>query len=1028
MTMIYRFVLTMTFFLSLIVSHAPAQSSATLQGMITDQKGEPIANATVVVRDRNTAVERMTQGDDKGNFQVSALPAGNYEVEIGASGFRKLVVKDLPLEVSKSVSRNFQLEPGVEKETVTKSAQPVAIETASISVGRVIDEKRVQDIPLNGRHFIDLGQLIPGSVTPPQDGVLAAPQRGQGSFSFNTAGAREDTVNFMINGINLNDLAQNQIAFQPSISTVREFKVDNSTFSAESGLNSGAIVNIASRSGANQFHGEAYEFLRNDAFDARNFFEVTKGPFKRNQFGEVLSGPILKDRTFFLFGYEGVVQRQGFPIDTQVPSASERSQILNDRNTSPTARRLLAFIPPANFGDVGFRGASPAPIRTDQWTVDILHTLTSNDRLHAYYAIQRDTRIEPTLRGNTIPNFGDRQQSRRQIFTLNQTHTFGPDFVNEARFGFNRLFFTLAPNRRINPSDLGIQVGVNEPIGLPEISIASLGLDFGGPSNLPQRQGDTTFVLSDTASSRLGRHGLKFGGEFRRFYNNNMQKDTGFFNFDDVESFGRGTASNFAITLGDRASSISTGTLGFFLQDSYRWRPNFTLELGLRYDWFMAPTERFNRFVIFDPGTASLVQVGAGVNRVYRASNKNWQPRLGFAWDPFKDGKTSIRAAYAISSNQPITSLLMGVSSNPPLNLPLSFQGRIRFDNAIAVAERAGLAPFTIDQGFDSSYVQSWNFNIQREIIPTLGVMVGYFGSKGTHLQIARNMNQFVDGVRPFGRLSPNSALLPGTRLENITQIGSGGNSNYNALWAGVDKRFSNGFQFNASYSWSKSIDYNSLSSQSVTVQDSSNIRNDRGLSDFDARHRFVIDWVYELPFSGNRWIEGWEISGITQLQSGNPVNMVTSNSTFTGTPNTLRPDLVGTITLFNRPDLWFSNTVCDPAARRGCDAGTTFAVPNTLVDDRRVFHFGNLGRNVVIGPKFTNVDVSVLKRTRITESVNLQFRVEVFDLFNHANFGQPGSLVQVGSLGLGRIFNTRFLSGDSGSSRQIQFGVKLLF
>src|SRR5919205_3442905 len=271
---------------------ALAQSTSTLQGVVTDSKGAVLPNATVLVRNRSTSTERTTQTDSDGNYQLAALPVGVYAIEVRVEGFKTQVADSVTLEVAKTAVQNFQMDVGAISEQVLVSSDIPVIETATTSVGTVINQRTVQEIPLNGRHFVDLGLLIPGSVTPPQNGFLTAPLRGQGSFAINTAGNREDTVNFQINGVNLNDMVQNQITFQPSINTVSEFKADNSTFSAEYGRNSGAVVNIATRSGTNAFHGELFEFLRNDALDARSFFDLRKPPFKRNQFGGNIGGPL----------------------------------------------------------------------------------------------------------------------------------------------------------------------------------------------------------------------------------------------------------------------------------------------------------------------------------------------------------------------------------------------------------------------------------------------------------------------------------------------------------------------------------------------------------------------------------------------------------------------------------------------------------------------------------------------------------------------------------------------------------------
>jgi Carboxypeptidase regulatory-like domain/TonB dependent receptor-like, beta-barrel len=986
-------------------TNANAQSTSTLQGRVVDPAGAVVAGAEITALNHATGVTQKAQTDGEGNYQVAALPVGIYRVKVQAAGFQAQVVEMLDVEVGRIVVQNFQLRVGEVSQEVIVTPNSSLIERATTSVGHVINQRTVQEIPLNGRYFLDLALLVPGSVTPPQNGSSAIPVRGSGSFAINTAGNREETVNFVINGITLNNLWFNSINFSPTISTIQEFKVDNSTFSAEYGQNSGAVVNIATRSGGNEFHGELFEFLRNDALDARNFFDFTSSepaPFKRNLFGGSLGGPIVKNKTFFLFSYEGLRHRQGLTLNSLVFSDGERASA-----TDRVIVKLIELIPRANFVDSSstprFISSATAPVTIDQWTIDISHNLSEKDRIHGYYTVQRRDFLEPSRdSGNTIPGFGNTHRSLRHFLSLNETHTFGSNIVNEARFGFNRLYANTKPTAQLNPADFGIRNGIDEPIGLPQIILAG-GLNFGGPLNVPSGRGDTVFVVADTLSCLFGRHSLKLGGEFRQFLNNIFRRGTGSFNFPTVADFLAGTANSFSVTLGNQSSSIAQGALGFFVQDNYRLRPNLTLELGLRYEWNMTPTERYDRFIVFDPQSASLVRVGTHIDEIHHQNNKNFQPRLGFAWDPFKDGKTVLRGAYAILVDQPVANVVTGTSANPPLAMPLTFTGPIRFDNAINLARAAGLAPQSVDPNFDNAYMQSWNLNVQRELTPHLAMMIGYFGSKGTHLILRRNINQPVNGMRPYRALSESSPILPGTPLGNIIQAESTGNSSYHALWVTANQRLARGLQFNASYTWSKSLDYNSLSLQGVVVQNSYNLRGDRGLSDFDARHRFVVSAIYELPFRGNQFVEGWQLGVIVQAQSGNPVNIVTSNSTVNGIANTLRPDVTGSINIIGDVDRWFDTLVFTPVGR-----------------------FGSLGRNVVIGPGFNNTDFSIIKNTKLGERMRAQFRAEFFDLFNHANFGQPGNVV--GSPAFGRITNTRFPTGESGSSRQVQFALKLIF
>lgn len=999
---------------------AYSQSTAVLQGRVLDQNGAVVARAQVSAQNIATGLGRAGETDSDGNYQFAALPVGDFRVEVKASGFKTEIVEHLKIEVARVVVQDFRLEVGDVTQNINVTAETSLVDLSTVSVGQVINERTVQEIPLNGRYFIDLGLLIPGSVTPPQNGQLSPPTRGGGSLALNTAGNREDTVNYQINGITLNDQVNNILNFNPPLTSIREFKIDNSTFSAEYGRNSGAIVNVATRSGTQQFHGELYEFFRNSALDARNFFNFTSPeppPFKRNQFGGAVGGPIVlprfgeggpafssgKNRAFFFFNYEVLRQRQGVDLNSLVLSDAQRANV-----TDPVVRKLIDFIPRPNFfdsaGNPRFVGSGPGSADVNQWTMDISYELDANDHFHGYYVYQRALRAEPNLLGNTVPDFGDIRRGLRQLLTLNETHVFGPTLVNEVRLGFNRIYFTATPGAEFNPADFGINNGISRPIGLPQINVAG-GINFGGPANTPQGRADTTIVFSDTLSYLSGRHSFKFGGDFRLFYNNNFTQDTGLFNFPSVAAFLAGNANSFTINLSERTSSIKQSAVGPFVQDSFKWRSNLTLELGLRYDLNLTPTERYDRFVVFDPATDALLRMGADIDQPYRTNYKNFQPRVGFAWDPFKDGKTSVRAAYAMQVEQPMTNAVNQTSSNPPLAVPLQFTGTIRFDNAINLARAAGNSLVTVDHNYENAYVQSWNLNVQHEILPNVAVMLGYFGSKGTHLRISRNINQPVNGVRPFPRLSDSSPLLPGATIGNITQVEGTGNSSYNALWATITHRFARSLQFNASYTWSKSLDYNSLSSPPtvVTVQNSYDLRNDRGLSDFDARHRLVVSGIYELPFKGNRIKEGWQFAAIVQVQSGNPVNIITTNTTVNGVANTLRPDVAGPVAIVGGIDRWFDTSVFTAVTR-----------------------FGNLGRNVIIGPGFSNVDFSILKNIEFDEDVRLQLRAEVFDLLNHANFGQPGRVL--GSATFGQITNTRFPTGDSGSSRQLQLAMKFLF
>ena len=564
------------------------------------------------------------------------------------------------LGVAETVAVDIKMTVGTIAENVTVVGMSPLIETTTVSVGQVMAERTVQEIPLNGRHFVDLGPLMPGGVTPPQNAALSAPLRGQGSFSFFSAGNRETAVNFMINGINLNDLSNSQVTFQPSINTVSEFKVDNSTFSAEYGRNSGAIVNVATRSGANTLHGEGFDFYRDDSLDSRNYFNPEpnpKSPFNRKQFGVNIGGPIKKNKTFYFFSYEGLRHTQGVDLNAGVLTDAQRAGV-----TDPVAKNLLQYIPLGNTTDANGQArllaSGTAPVTIDQYTLDMRHSLSQNDTLHGYYAFQRDLRKEPNAQGNTVPGFGDSRGGHRQVMTVNETHVFTQALVNEARVGYNRINISFNPSVVVNPADVGISDGINFPIGLPQITITSLGLNFGGPANFPQGRTVVTTAASDTATYLRGNHVIKFGGEFRRASVLSFTDDPGTFTYASPTTFQTGVGTGFNITLGDRSADLIIPAVGAFVQDSIAIGANLKLDAGLRYDFIGSPTEPDNKLVVFDASKDALVRLGAGIDQIHK-NGSDFQPRLGAIWSPDAGGIV-VRGAYAVMVNQTNTGYVGG--------------------------------------------------------------------------------------------------------------------------------------------------------------------------------------------------------------------------------------------------------------------------------------------------------------------------------------------------------------------------------
>jgi hypothetical protein len=1023
------------------VSACLAQSTATLSGTVTDPSGAVVPGAKVIVHSLATGAERALVTDDAGLYVAPSMEPGDYQVQAIAQGFSQYTVKKVTLQVDQRVTVNMALAVSSAGETVQVESTASQIETSTMTVGQVIDKSTVQDIPLNGRHFLDLAVLTPGGVVAPTAGSLTGASRGLGANSFITAGNREDSVNFQINGVNLNDMSQNQITFQPSINTTSEVKIDNSTFSAEYGRSSGSIVNVSTRSGTNSFHGEVFDYFRNEALDARNYFNRTgptsvfdKAPLKRNNFGAAVGGPIWKDHIFFFGSYEGLRQHQGILQNSTVFSPAQRAAIV--AAGKPSANAQLAVIPLPNSGN-NYVAFTPGPVQIDQYTGDFLWTIRPTDSLHGFYAFQSDVRTEPNLQGDTIPGFGDHRNAHRQILTLNETHIFRPNLVNEARLGFNRINIAFNPNTLDNPANFFIGGGLTGNVGLPQTTISDLSLTYGGPAGFPQGRADTYGVFSDAATYLRGRHSIKFGGEYRRFIGASFASDTGTLTYANTpatsttplilgsQNFANDVATAYSVTPAQINSRLYINAVGLFVQDNYKLNPHLTLEYGFRWEWNGTPTEGGGRFVVFDAPSVSLIHAGTdGIGGVYK-QNYNYMPRVGFAWDVFATGQTVLRGGYSIMSDQPVSGVATGLASNPPAPASVAYSNAsvpIPVSTLFNSAKASGIALNSVNPNFRNAYTESFNLNLQQAGPGGIVFSLGYYGSLGKHLRARTNQNQpNAAGIRPFPVLSATSPIDPGVSSNsNISEANSVGSSNYNAMWAVITKTASHGLQFNVNYNWSKSLDTNSLGSQGgYTFQDSTNPGNNYGASDFDTRNHIGGSAIYNLPFKGNRFVEGFQLSTIAVYQTGNPVNL-TNTSTFTGVSGVIRPNLVGPNVIKKIQTgitnvTYIQSTVCPSTG-----ITPTCSYQNTSNS------LGNMARNSIFGPGFADIDLSAAKNTKISERLNFNLRVDAFDILNHPNFGQPTG--NTTSSSFGQISSTRFATSDGGSSRQLQLSAKFVF
>jgi hypothetical protein len=1071
----------------LAVAAAWGQSTATITGIVTDPTGAVVPNAQVKIHSIATGGDRNVVTDSAGLYVAPSLQPGDYEVDATAPGFSTYKVEKLTLELDAHITLNVKLALSSAGDTVEVEGGTPLIESADITVGQVLDKDVVQDIPLNGRHFLDLTTLTPGGVTAPATGSLTAPSRGVGAFSFDTAGNREDSVNFQINGINLNDINNAQIVFQPSINTTSEVKIDNSTFSAEYGRNSGSIVNVSTRSGTNQFHGEVFDYLRNNSFDARNFFNpkgTAQIALKRNNFGGAIGGPIWKNKTFFFASYEALRQHQGLPVNTTVLTAAQQAGV-----TNPISKELLQFIPLPNQGTNLYAGQINGPITIDQGTIDIQNLLGTKDTIHGFYAYQLDVRTEPTVQGNTLPGFGDHRPGHRQILTVNETHVFNGHLVNELRAGYNRVAVKFINNFTSNPTTFGFNnypAGATPTGGIPFTSISTTSIAIGGPSGFPSGRYDTLGVISDAMTYTIGRHAIKFGGEGRRYLNANFADDPGTLGFNStatisnsggtviqvgqtaIQNFQQGLATSFSITPQPTTSRIYGNSIGAFAMDTFKLNQRVTFEYGFRFEWNGTPTFGNDQatFLSYTPGTPGvangtvllepLVAHNPGFIDPYK-QNYNYMPRGGLIVDVFGNGKTVVRGGYAILSDQPLSSVVTGLSSNPPFTTKVSYSATttgsctlntstcvpaIPISSLYASAAAASISVSAVQPNFKNATTESYNLNVQSQLPYGFTGTIGYYGSQGKHLKMSPNINQIntpvsgaTTGVRNFSAISTSSPIDPGAALTgNVTQTSSIGSSNYNGMWLGIRKQTSKGVTVSFNYQWTKSMDEGSLSSgyTDITVP-----ALNYGLSDFDTRNRISANAVYSLPFKGSRLVSGYQVAGIVQYQTGNPLNIVTTTA-YTGTSGVDRPILLGKIPYakqyVNNSVYWFAPTgASNIPGNQVCatpTAGCTFYAPSTYTGDftGTTPLSAAMERNGATGPGFNDIDMSFSKNTAITEKVKFDLKVDLFDIFNHASFSNPGTTASTGSATFGVITATRFPVGDLGSSRQLQLSAKVTF
>jgi len=1050
-----------TFFLAmLLASSLDAQAvDGSLRGLILDPDDRSVARAQVVLTEQGSGLQRTARSGAGGAYAFAALLPGVYRLEVSAEGFQAVTLEEFVLEIGESARRDFRLEIGQEQSRVEVSAARPLLDNESTAIGSAIPNNYIVNLPLNGRNWMELALLLPGT-TP---AAVGSPGSVRGRFAFQANGAREGANAFLYDGAYAIDPVLNSFTFTPPVDAIQEFRIQTANADAGQGRNSGAQVSMALKRGGNQLHGSVYEFFRNDRLDARNFFDLPEQPqpkLRRNQFGASVGGPLRNSSTFFFADFEGLRERRGITQLANVPTLAERQGDFSQSalpapidffTGQPYANAQLPFVHP-----VGQAVASlyPLPNRvtpgqnfvssptlsddTNKFDVRVDHRLGENGSLSGRYSFSDRTRFEPFAGGQfpTVPGYGNDVDERGQNAMLSETHTFGDSWVNEARFGYSRV-----GNRTFHQNS---GTSINQTVGLPDFATRErdLGLTFiqvsglsplGGEFNNPQDGAIDSWQISDTVSKLAGRHFVEMGFE-QLFIAGNAYRD--------VQSRGQISFTDFAFTqsaFADLLLGLPTFTGGgrsdsvqqqrswssyLFVKDSWRVHRDLTLNYGLRYEFNKPAYDAEDAAAIFDPMVGSIVQVGTnGVPRGgYRADKDNFAPRIGLAWNPGGARKTVIRTGYGLHYNVAALAPGQAIYFNPPFfNFLLYFpsqQAPLSIQDPWPQGQNAPLPPSatTFDQNLRSSYAQNWNFSVQQDIGGEAALTVAYVGTRGTHLLGGRDINQPLASPA-----RPNLRPLP--TFSDINQIESSFDSIYHSLQTQLTCRFREGLSGLFSYTWSRSIDnasnFFSSAGDPNFPQNSYDTSAERGRSSFDIPHRFVGSFAYDLPFGEDRrWgsnlsgaamqlLSGWRLNGVVTLQSGQPFSAAlpseldnsNTGQSILGFGAGDRPNVVGNPNLANPdPAQWIN-----PAA---------FAFPAFGT-------FGNAGRNIVQGPPLHEVNFSVLKDTKLGETTTLQFRAEMFNLFNQPNFLAPN--IFFGTPGFGQITGAR-------EGREIQFGLKLLF
>ncbi len=1047
-----------------------AQVSASLSGRLTDQTGAAVAGATVTATNRDTGLSRTTATSASGDYLFVALPIGQYELRANKSGFAEEIRSGIVLVVGEDATANLHLQVGKVTEQVKVTDNVPVVNASTQDISGLVGEKEVKALPLNGRSYDLLMTLNPGIVnfTSEKTGGIGVSNSSTGN-NFSVSGNRPQQNLFLLNGVEFTGAAENNM--QPGgasgnllgVDAVREFNVLRDSYGAEYGMRPGAQVTIVTQSGTNQLHGSVYEFIRNNALDAPNYFDQGSAPpFQRNQFGASLGGPIQTDKTFFFANYEGLIQNLHQTSAAFVPDLASRAAAV------PSVQPLLNLwiTPPANAPDFnGIAQVFSSPLQTIRenfGNARVDHVFSPKDTFSAVYTIDDGHDFTPTIAN---PYSTDILTLREQVATLEETHVFSPTLLNVARFGYSRAgyFFTGEPTPGTPAAGVpGFLLG--DPVGAvvvggsaasnPQAQVGLAGSNNG--SNLTIAR--NIYTYEDRVSWTHGKHQFSFGAWVQQFQSNETiaLSQYGQATFTSLQTFLKGTTSSFLYDPAPTEMNWRSLFTAVYAQDVIRLAPNLTLSLGFRGESSTGWNEAHGRAANYTFPNGVISSQPRIASNAFTANNATFlpEPRIGIAWSPISD-KTVVRGGFGIY-NELQDALGYRMDQNAPFNptysiasLPVS---QLPINPLAPVPAKALLVPGGVQPTLKMPTLISYSLGIEQEITPNTSLTIRYVGSHGYHELIGVDANEPVPVICPA---SPCPAVYPanfpaplagtpvpagtyyipaGTpkanpSLANTWTWFSVGDSSYNALQLDFNHRFSHGLSFRAAYTWSKALDDGDSLNQTTAgnapglVANPYDIKADWGLATYDVRNLATISAVYELPIGNgkqfvNQWngfagglVSGWSVNSIVLLQGGFPFTpQLSYNPSNNGdTRNPVRPfanpDFTGSIITGN-PNQWFN-----PAAFLAPPANSGF--------------YGNLGRNTLIGPGLATWDFSTVKDTRLKERLTLQFRAEIFNLLNRANFNTPNLIVFTPS---GVSGTAGAITSTSTTARQVQFALKLLW